>query len=352
LGAWPVDLQWPGLLWAFGLVPLAVVAYLLSQRRRVRQAAQLANPDLLPNVVSRRPGWRRHLPALLYLLALSALILALARPQAIVLVPKEQAIVMLVMDVSGSMNATDVTPTRLVAAQRAASSFVDQLPAKFRVGLVTFASTAQTLVRPTTDQVAVQDALASLQAEAGTAMGDAIQRALEVKRPPPPPTTRPGRPASAPSPSRPPPVDADTPMVILLLSDGASTTGRARPLDAAADAKRLGVAIYAIALGTDTGVVALGTDTGVVDAPDQSGQTRRIPVPPDRTTLQQLAQQTGGRSYDAPSSRDLNSVYDDLGSKIAFVKQPQEITVAFTATAVLLLAAGGMLSLLWFNRFL
>lgn len=338
-----MDLQWPGLLWAFGLVPLAVVAYLLSQRRRVRQAAQLANPDLLPNVVSRRPGWRRHLPALLYLLALSALILALARPQAIVLVPKEQAIVMLVMDVSGSMNATDVTPTRLVAAQRAASSFVDQLPTKFRVGLVAFASTAQTLVRPTTDQVAVQDALASLQAEAGTAMGDAIQRALEVKRPPSPPTTRPGRPASAPSPSRPPPVDADTPMVILLLSDGASTTGRARPLDAAADAKRLGVAIYAI---------ALGTDTGMVDAPDQSGQTRRIPVPPDRTTLQQLAQQTGGRSYDAPSSRDLNSVYDDLGSKIGFVKQHQEITVAFTATAVLLLAAGGMLSLLWFNRFL
>lgn len=338
-----MDLQWPGFLWALGLLPMAVVTYLLSQRGRQRTAARFANPELLPNVVNRRPGWRRHLPALLYLLALSALILALARPQATALVPKEQAIVMLVMDVSGSMNATDVTPTRLVAAQRAASSFVDQLPAKFRVGLVTFASTAQTQVRPTTDRVAVQDALASLHAEGATAMGDAIQRALEVKRPPPPPTTRPGRPTSPAPPSRPAPVDADTPMVILLLSDGASTTGRTRPLDAAADAKQLGVAIYAI---------ALGTDTGMVDAPDPSGQTRRIPVPPDRTTLQQLAQQTGGRSYAAPSSRDLQSVYDDLGSKIGFVKQHQEITVAFTATAVLLLAAGGMLSLLWFNRFL
>jgi Ca-activated chloride channel family protein len=132
-------------------------------------------------------------------------------------------------------------------------------------------------------------------------------------------------------------------MVILLLSDGASTTGRTRPLDAAADAKRLGVAIYAI---------ALGTDTGMVDAPDQSGQTRRIPVPPDRTTLQQLAEQTGGRSYAAPSSRDLKSVYDDLGSRIGFVEQRQEITVVFTAAAVLLLTAGGTLSLLWFNRFL
>jgi Ca-activated chloride channel family protein len=336
-----VDLQWPSALWALVLVPPTLVAYLLSQRRRVRQAAQFGKPDLLPNFVNRRPGWRRHLPALLYLLALPVLIVALARPQATVLVAKEQAIVMLVMDVSGSMNATDVTPTRLIAAQRAASSFVGRLPAEFRVGLVSFASTAQTLIRPTTDRVAVQDALASLQAQGGTAMGDGIQRALEGERPPPPPTIRPGSPASAPPPSRPAPVEAATPMVILLLSDGASTTGRTQPLDAGADAKQLGVAIYAI---------ALGTDTGVVDVPDIGGQIRRIPAPPDRSTLQHLAEQTGGRSYDAPSSRELKSVYDDVGSKIGVVGQRQEITVAFTATAVLLLAAGGMLSLLWFNR--
>jgi Ca-activated chloride channel homolog len=336
-----VDVQWPGFLWALGLVPLAVVGYLLAQRRRARHAVRFANPDLLPNVVGRRPGWRRHLPALLYLLALPTLILALARPQATVLVPKEQAAVMLVMDVSGSMNATDVTPTRLVAAQRAAGSFLEQLPAKFRVGLVSFASTAQTLVRPTTDRVAVQDALDSLQAEGATAMGDGIQRALEVKRPPPPPTTGPGS-RTAPPPTPPAAVDPNTPMVILLLSDGANSTGRSQPLDAAADAKRLGVAIYAI---------ALGTDTGMVDVPDENGQLRRVPVPPDRTTLQRLAEQTGGRSYAAPSSRELQSIYDDLGSTIGFVKQREEITVAFTATAVLLLTAAGVLSLLWFNRF-
>jgi Ca-activated chloride channel homolog len=336
-----MDVQWPGLLWALLLVPLAIVAYLRFQRRRARHAARFANPDLLPNVVNRRPGWRRHLPAVLYLLALPALILALARPQATVLVPKEQATVVLVMDVSGSMNAIDVSPTRLVAAQRAASSFVNQLPAKFRVGLVTFANTAQILVRPTTDRAAIQDALASLQAEGATAMGDGIQLALELKRPPTPSTTRPSSPAPAPSPTRPAPVDANTPMVILLLSDGANTQGRTRPLDAAADAKRLGVAIYAI---------ALGTDTGTVDVPDERGQLQRVPVPPDRTTLQQLAEQSDGRSFAAPSSRDLNSIYDHLGSRIGFVKERQEITVAFTATAVLLLAAGGVFSLLWFNR--
>ena len=335
-----MDLQWPGALWALVLVGPALVAYLLSQRRRVRQAARFGNPDLLPNLVDRRPGWRRHLPALLYLLALPALIVALARPQATVLVPKEQTTVMLVMDVSGSMDATDVAPTRLTAAQRAASSFVDQLPASFQVGLVTFGSTAQTLVPPTTDQGAVRDALTSVQAQGGTALGDGIQRALEVKQPP---STRPGSPASAPPQSRPAPAEADTPMVILLLSDGASTTGRTQPLDAGADAKQLGVAIYAI---------ALGTDTGTVETPDVSGQPRRIPAPPDRTTLRRLADLTGGRAYDAPSSRDLKSVYDEVGSTIGFVKQRQEMTVAFTAAAVVLLAAGGILSLLWFNRLL
>jgi Ca-activated chloride channel homolog len=336
-----VDVQWPGLLWALGLVPLAVVGYLLAQRRRAQHAVRFANPDLLPNVVSRRPGWRRHLPAVLYLLALAALVLALARPQATVLVPKEQGTVMLVMDVSGSMNATDVTPTRLVAAQRAAGSFLEQLPTRFQVGLVTFASTAQTVVRPTTDRVAIHDALASLPAEGPTAMGDGIQRALEVKRPPPRPTIGPGS-RTAPPPTPPAAVDPNTPMVILLLSDGANSTGRTQPLDAAADARRLGVAIHAI---------ALGTDTGMVDVPDEHGRLRRVPVPPDRTTLQRLAEQTGGRSYAAPSSRELQSIYDDLGSTIGFVKQREEITVAFTATAVLLLTAGGVLSLLWFNRF-
>ena len=141
--------QWPGLLWALLLVPVALAAYLFAQRRRAGYAVRFTNLDLLANVVTRSPGWRRHLPPAFYLLALTALAISMARPQAVTLVPKEQATVMLVLDVSGSMNATDVRPTRMVAAQQSATTFVQALPKKLRVGVVSFASTAQTLTRPT-----------------------------------------------------------------------------------------------------------------------------------------------------------------------------------------------------------
>jgi Ca-activated chloride channel family protein len=203
--------QWPGLLWALLLVPVALAAYVFAQRRRAGYAVRFTNLDLLANVVTRSPGWRRHLPPAFYLLALTALLVSMARPQAITLVPKEQATVMLVMDVSGSMNATDVQPTRMVAAQQSATTFVEELPKKLRVGVVSFASTAQTLTRPTTDRLAVYEAIATLHAEGATAMGDGIERALDVKRPPgsgvatqgvqpaptpavPPPRTRTSRP--------------------------------------------------------------------------------------------------------------------------------------------------------------
>jgi Ca-activated chloride channel homolog len=341
-----MSVEWPGFLWALLLVPAAVAAYLLGQRRRTRYAVRFTNLDLLANVVRRSPGWRRHLPPALYLLALTGLLLSLARPQATTLVPKEQATVMLVMDTSGSMNATDVAPSRMLAAEQAALTFIDQLPAKFRVGLVSFAGTAQILVRPTTDRVAVQDALATLNADGPTAMGDAIERALEARRPPTPPapsTTAPnGQRLTPPSTTTPDP-SKEPPMVILLLSDGANTQGRTQPLDAARHARQVSVPIFTI---------ALGTDTGMVDIPDeQTGQLRRIPVPPDKFTLQRVADATGGRFFTAPSNKDLKAIYHDLGSKIGFVKQRQEITVIFAAGALLLLVAGAGLSLVWFSRF-
>jgi Ca-activated chloride channel homolog len=336
---------WPSFLWALLLVPVAVAAYLLGQRRRTRYAVRFTNLDLLANVVTRSPGWRRHLPPALYLLALTGLLLSLARPQAVTLVPKEQATVMLVMDTSGSMNATDVAPSRMISAEQAALTFVNQLPAKFRVGLVSFAGTAQILVRPTTDRVAVQDALASLNADGPTAMGDAIERALEARRPPPPgpTTTLRNQQFTPPSTTAPPDPSKEPPMVVLLLSDGANTQGRTQPLDAARHARALSVPIFTI---------ALGTDTGMVDIPDeQTGQLRRIPVPPDKFTLQRVADATGGRFFTAPSAKDLKAIYRDLGSKIGFVKQRQEITVIFAAAALLLLVAGAGLSLIWFSRF-
>jgi len=336
-----VTTEWPGLLWALLLVPVALAAYLLAQRRRSRYTVRFTNLDLLANVVSAKPGWRRHVPPAFYLLALAALLVSLARPQAVALVPKEQATVILVMDVSGSMNATDVQPTRLASAQRAAASFVQRLPEKFRVGIVSFASTAQTLSRPTADRPTVYEAIESLHAEGATAMGDGIERALDVKRPPGSPSTgstvRP-----APNPQGQQGSGEDAPLVILLLSDGANTQGRAQPMEAAADAKALGVPVFTI---------ALGTDQGMVDVPDETGNLRRIPVPPDKLTLQRIAETTGARFFAAPSSRDLKDVYRELGSKIGFVKEKQEITVVFAATGLLFLVAGATMSLVWFSRF-
>jgi Ca-activated chloride channel homolog len=333
-----VSAEWPGLLWALLLVPVALAAYLLAQRRRSRYTVRFTNLDLLANVVSAKPGWRRHVPPAFYLLALAALLVSLARPQALALVPKEQATVILVMDVSGSMNATDVEPTRLVSSQRAAASFVEQLPEKFRVGIVSFASTAQTLTRPTTDRPAVYEAIESLHAEGATAMGDGIERALDVKRPPAPST---GGASPAPTPGTQQGGD-DAPMVVLLLSDGANTQGRTQPMEAAADAKELGVPVFTI---------ALGTDRGMVDVPDETGNLRRIPVPPDKLTLQRIAEITGARFFAAPSSSDLKGIYRELGSKIGFVKEKQEITVVFAATGLLFLVAGAAMSLVWFSRF-
>jgi Ca-activated chloride channel family protein len=340
-----MSVEWPGFLWALLLVPVAVAAYLLGQRRRTRYAVRFTNLDLLANVVSRSPGWRRHLPPALYLLALTGLLLAVARPQAVTLVPKEQATVMLVMDTSGSMNATDVAPSRLIAAEQAAMVFLDQVPQKFRVGVVSFAGTAQILARPTTDRVAVQDAIASLNADGPTAMGDAIERALEARHPPTPTTTTtvPNAQQLVPPPTTTPDPSKEPPMVILLLSDGSNTQGRTQPLDAARHARQMNVSIFTI---------ALGTDSGMVDIPDeQTGQLRRIPVPPDKFTLQRVAEATGGRFFAAPTNRDLKGIYHDLGSKIGFVKQRQEITVVFAAAALLLMVAGAGLSLIWFSRF-
>jgi Ca-activated chloride channel family protein len=137
------------------------------------------------------------------------------------------------------------------------------------------------------------------------------------------------------------PTGKQPPLVVLLLSDGANSHGRTEPLQAAADAKQLGVPVFTI---------ALGTDDSTVDVPSQSGQMRRVPVPPDRPTLQRIAETTGARFLAAPSSRDLKGVYDELGSKIGFVKQKQEVTVVFAATGLLFLVAGAAMSLAWFKR--
>lgn len=328
----------PAVLWGLLLLPLAFIMYGIAQRRRGQAAARFTNLALLPNLAPQAPGWRRHAPAALYLLALSALLMALARPQAVLTVPQEQATIVLVMDTSISMVATDVQPNRLTAARTAGQRFLDSVPEPFRVAVVSFSNVAQTLTVPTVDRQAAREALGSLRAEGGTAMGDALDHALQVVRDSEAGGASTGLPTPAPSPTP----SSSPPTAILLLSDGANTAGQAQPLEAAARARQLGVPVYTI---------ALGTPGGTIESPDAPGSGQRLAVPPDESTLRQIAELTGGRFFNAATAADLRAVYDTLGSRLGEAEEQREVTAAFAGAATALLIAGGALALRWFHRF-
>lgn len=320
---------WPIALLSLLLVPLLAVGYVLLQRRRNRYAVRFTNLDLLANVVEKSPGWRRHLPAVFALVALAALLTALARPQATVAVPRDDASIALAIDVSGSMMATDVPPTRLAAAKEAARTFLDALPKRLKVGLVSFSVTATSLAEPTADREEIRALIARLEPHTGTAIGDAIATALDLA-----PVDAEGEQAVATD-------EEGRPLfAILLLSDGASTTGIPTD-DAIALAKEAGVAIY---------TVALGTDEGTVEIPNQVGELQTVSVAPDRETLRQIAEETRGRFFDAPTEADLKAVYEEIGSQVAFDEEKREVTVAFAAAGAVFLLLGSALSALWFGR--
>jgi Ca-activated chloride channel family protein len=316
-----VTFLWPLALLALLLVPLALVGYVLVQRRRVRYAMRFTNLDLLGAVVDSSPrAVRRHLPALLALLALTLLLAALARPQAVIAVPKEQATVVLTMDVSGSMAAEDVEPTRMEAARAAAKDFLDEVPDGFRVGIVGFSSAPHVALSPTDDRDAAARAIDDLVEYGGTALGDAIIRSIDVAR------------EDAPD---------DVPAVVLLLSDGEQTLGVAQPLEAADEARAQDVSVFTI---------ALGTPNGFVEQVDPLGRPQRISVPPDYDTLRQIAGRTGGEAFEAADADNLERVYEELGSRVGYDTERREITLAFVGAGTVLLLIGGTLSALWFNR--
>jgi Ca-activated chloride channel homolog len=317
----------PAVLLGLALLPVALLAYVAIQARRRHDAAAFGNPALLPNVLTGRPGWRRHAPAALLLLALAALIVAIARPQRSVAAPQRAATVVLVNDVSGSMRAEDVDPDRLTAAVESAKVLVDKTPDNFRIGLVTFSDFAQQIVAPTTDRGAVEGALERMNADGGTAMGDGLERGLQA--------------AQAPVPTQDGKGTRKLPSIIVLLSDGKQTLGANDPLDVAAKARRARIPIYAIALGTQSGEVV---------QQDPFGYVQRIPVPPDKETLRQIARTTGGRFYEAVSSDDAEQIYSRIGTRLTSKPEKREVTVAFAGGAFVLLLAGGALSLVWFGR--
>lgn len=317
-----MSVESPWLLLVLVVVPLAAGGYWVVQRRPARYAVAYSNLDVLATVAGSRRDWRRHAPAVLLLLALAALCVALARPTWMTLRPSERASVILVVDVSGSMRANDVRPTRLAAAQAAMRSFAEQVPDQLRVGVVAFSDDAQVVVLPTRDRDQLQRGVAVLEPGLGTAIGDALGRAVELAR-----TATGETGAAAPAPVR----DAEGRSLasILLLSDGSQTRGVLTPGQGADLARKAGVPIFTIALGTDAGTILVGP----------TGQKQLVPVPPDRETLAAIAEYTGGESFDAESAKALDGVYRGLGSRLGREEEPREVSAAFVALGALLAAA-------------
>jgi Ca-activated chloride channel family protein len=304
--------QWPYLLAGLLLLPLLAGLYLLAQRRRRAYALRFAAFATLQGVVTRSPGWRRHVPPALYALSLAALLVALARPSAVIAVPRDQATAVLVMDTSGSMSADDLRPSRLTAAQQAARTFADRLPASTRLGLVTFQSHATVQVPPTADRDAVDRAVDRLRPEGGTAIGDGLAAAL-------------GQLADRP---------ADTPAVVILLSDGQPTAGM-DPAAAAARAREAGIKVHTVGIGQRGAAPVIGNN-----------QTARL----DEATLRQIATTTGGQYHYAGESAELRDVYADLSSEVAWVEEKTEVTALLAGAGAALMAAAGLLSLRWFAQ--
>jgi Ca-activated chloride channel homolog len=308
----------PPLVLALLAVPVALGAYWLAQKRRRRYVVRFPAAPTLAALLDPAPRWRKHAPAALFALALAALAIALARPQATVGVPVERASVVLVTDVSGSMAATDVDPSRLDAAKAAARSFLDRVPQQLRVGLVAFSTSPHTTSAPTETHDEVRAAIEGLNADGATVTGDGLAAALKLINERDDERRRP-------------------PAAVVLLSDGKTTDGR-DPVGVAREAKRLSVPIYTVSLGTDEGTVPGGPFS------------ERIPVPPDPETMREIASESGGRAFTAEDAVQLDTVYERLGSQIGSKQEKREITAGFAAGGIALLAAALALSLRNFGR--
>jgi Ca-activated chloride channel homolog len=306
--------------WLLGIIPVLGLAamYVWRQLRRRSYAVRFTNVDLLKTLAPRGLGYKRHLAAGAFLLTLLTLACALARPSTDAKQPLERATIMLAIDVSLSMQSTDVTPTRIGAAQQAAKEFIQQLPVGYNVGLVSFAKSANVLVSPTKDRASINQAVDSLELAEATATGEAVFTCLSAIQ------SVPADGANGAPPAR-----------IVLLSDGYRTAGR--PIeDAAGAASAANVPVSTIAFGTDEGTVQI------------QGQTQRVPV--DRASLQKLAEITRGHYYEAASLSELKQVYQDMGSSIGYRTVPREITQWYVGVALLFAFAAAGMSLLWTSR--
>jgi Ca-activated chloride channel family protein len=340
----------PLLLLSLLVIPLAVGLYLLAERRRMRYAIRFTNVDVLAGVIEGR-SWRRYVPLGLFLLALAALCVAVARPEHNTLVAKDRATVILVVDVSRSMQARDVKPTRIGAAAAAVRTFLDRVPKRLQVGLIAFAGDPAVAAPPTTDHGLVRKALDTIQwfpTFGGTAIGDALAAAVVLGQ-----QAVNGSNANLAAVTS-APAQAHGLVSILFLSDGAQTRGTLQPIEGAERARAAGIPVYTVALGTPNGTLDFGygrpPQGGSINPNPFGGPPRRVPVPPDPETLHAIADRTGGQFFEARSAKSLQAAYSKLGSRLGRTPGRSEVTYLFLAAAAGLLVAAGALSALWSPR--
>jgi Ca-activated chloride channel homolog len=346
---------WPELLWLLLLLPILVFVYVALLRRRKKLALQYGGLSTVKAAMNAGQRFKRHLPPALFLLALGGMLLAVARPVAIVTLPSEFKTMILVVDVSGSMRANDVKPSRFEAAVAAVKTFIDQQPGDTRVGLVSFAATASLVQSPTTNREDLLTAVNRLQLQYGTAVGSGILVALKAVFPevefdltssdPGRPSSREGRGASLDSKTdkkkpaeefKPVPPGSYANAAIILLTDGHTTTGP-DPVKTSHLAAERGVKVYTIGVGTVEGEVVTG---------DGWAMHARL----DENALKDISAVTKGEYFYAGTAEDLNRIYKSLNSRIALERKEMETTSLFVAGAAALAVVSGLLSLFWFNR--
>lgn len=297
-------------LLALALIPLALLGQRMAARRARRYAVRFPATATVREAAGSSGSWLRHLPAVLLLAAIAALAVALARPQQRYRIPVGDASLVLVLDHSGSMAATDVRPTRLAAANRAAQAFADQLPSSVRLGAITFATNPDAVQQPVSNHAEALALLRSAVANGGTNTGGALSLALQL--------VHGGR-------------HSHPPAAVVLLSDGSANLG-VSPVTVASQAAREHIPIYTVALGTPNGVL----DTGPFSPP--------VAVPPDPVLMQQIARTSGGRAFDARSAGQLSSIYRALGRRLGTAPRRRDITVVFAIAGLGLLLGAGLVS--------
>jgi Ca-activated chloride channel family protein len=316
-----MNFQSPVRLIVLVVVAALVIAYVVMQGRRKVYAMKFTNIALLDRVAPRKPGWRRHVPAIAFLLALATLVVGFAQPMMTQRIPRERATILLAIDTSLSMRADDVAPDRFEAAKAAALTFIDIIPPKINVGVVEFNGSAVLKVSPTTDHEQLKRGIDNLKLGESTAIGEAVFASLEAISSIPPDDE-----GSAP------------PARIVLMSDGKTTVGRSD--DSAAQA--------AVDAGVPVSTIAFGTDSGTITDPREPGVRIRVPV--DRAALEKIAETTEGTFFEAASEGELKAVYEDIGSSVGYTNEDRDISAYMIGAALVLLLITSGLSLAWFSR--